>query len=219
MDNKLFGMNKLDKLNKLDKSKELYADALRQVGQSVKGNEYPKTLRKKWQEYRKKYKKKYGVSAPSVYDSARAYRQSQSEEAPTIDFGMDYINNFIARLERIYQDTIAFIDANKEGTHESGKLASIADYRLYTGELQDSYYRVLSEIRTYLDSGVSAEILAQAIADNVELDYTIAIELIPPSDINYLFDETYEQLQGIWTQINARAQELAQEQENEYYGQ
>ena len=59
MDNKLFGMNKLDKLNKLDKSKELYADALRQVGQSVKGNEYPKTLRKKWQEYRKKYKKKY----------------------------------------------------------------------------------------------------------------------------------------------------------------
>lgn len=199
-----------------DNLRNTYLNALRMAGYEPTGRERMSTLRKEWQEYRSAYSREKGTKAPSVYQASRDYKQST---APTIDFGMDYINNFIARLERIYQDTIAFIDANKEGTHESGKLASIADYRLYTGELQDSYYRVLSEIRTYLDSGVPAEILAQAIADNVELDYTIAIELIPPSDINYLFDETYEQLQGIWTQINARAQELAQEQENEYYGQ
>lgn len=193
-----------------------YLNALRMAGYKPTGNEDINLLKDQWQGYRSDYYQEKGVRAPSVYQASKDYQQTT---APTIDFGMDYINNFISRLERIYQDTIAFIDANKEGTHESGKLASIADYRLYTGELQESYFRVLSEIRTYLDSGVPAEILAQAIADNVELDYTIAIELIPPSDINYLFDETYEQLQGIWTQINARAQELAQEQENEYYGQ
>lgn len=199
-----------------DNLRSTYLNALRMAGYNPTGNEDINLLRDQWQGYRSDYYQEKGVKAPSVYQASKDYQQTT---APTIDFGMDYINNFISRLERIYQDTIAFIDANKEGTHESGKLASIADYRLYTGELQDSYFRVLSEIRTYLDSGVPAEILAQAIADNVELDYTIAIELIPPSDINYLFDETYEQLQGIWTQINARAQELAQEQENEYYGQ
>lgn len=185
------------------------------AGLEPSGKERMSTLRNQWQQYRKDFAKEKGTKAPSVYQASKDYQQST---APTIDFGMDYINNFIARLERIYQDTIAFIDANKEGTHESGKLASIADYRLYTGELQESYYRVLSEIRTYLDSGVPAEVLAQAIADNVELDYTIAIELIPPSDINYLFDETYEQLQAIWSQINLRVEELAQQEEDNYYG-
>ena len=198
-----------------DNLRKTYLNALRMAGYNPAGNEDINILKDQWQAYRSAYYQEKGVRAPSVYQASKDYQQTT---APTIDFGMDYINNFIARLERIYQDTIAFIDANKEGTHESGKLASIADYRLYTGELQDSYYRVLSEIRTYLDSGVPAEVLAQAIADNVELDYTIAIELIPPSDINYLFDETYEQLQGIWTQINARVDELAQQEEDKYYG-
>lgn len=198
-----------------DNLRNTYLNALRMAGYEPTGKERMSTLRNQWQQYRKDFTKEKGTKAPSVYQAARDYEQTT---APTIDFGMDYINNFIARLERIYQDTIAFIDANKEGTHESGKLASIADYRLYTGELQESYYRVLSEIRTYLDSGVPAEVLAQAIADNVELDYTIAIELIPPSDINYLFDETYEELQAIWSQINLRVEELAQQEEDNYYG-
>ena len=189
-----------------------YEDALRRAGYDLTGRERMSTLRNKWKEFRSSYTRNQGTKAPSVYQYAREY---QEQSAPTIDFGMDYINWFISKLEQIYRDTISFIDNNKEGTHESGKLASIADYRLYTGELQDSYFRVLSEIRTYLDSGVPPEVLAQAIAENVELDYTIAIELIPPSDINFLFDETLEQLQGIWTQITQR---LAEEEENKYYG-
>ena len=197
-----------------DNLRNTYLNALRMAGYEPTGRERMSTLRNQWKEYRTAYATEKGTKAPSVYQAARDFEQST---APTIDFGMDYINNFISRLERIYQDTIAFIDANKEGTHESGKLASIADYRLYTGELQESYYRVLSEIRTYLDSGVPAEVLAQAIADNVELDYTVAIELIPPSDINYLFDETYEQLQGIWTQINSRIEQMAEEEASKDY--
>ena len=189
-----------------------YEDALRRAGYDLTGRERMSTLRNKWKEFRSSYSCNQGTKAPSVYQYAREY---QEQSAPTIDFGMDYINWFISKLEQIYRDTISFIDNNKEGTHESGKLASIADYRLYTGELQESYFRVLSEIRTYLDSGVPPEVLAQAIAENVELDYTIAIELIPPSDINFLFDETLEQLQGIWTQITEK---LAEEEENKYYG-
>lgn len=197
-----------------DNLRSTYINALRMAGYNPTGNEDINLLRDQWKGYRSDYYKEKGTRAPSVYQAARDYEQTT---APTIDFGMDYINNFISRLERIYQDTIAFIDANKEGTHDAGKLASIAEYRLYTGDLQNSYYRVLEEIRTYLNSGVPAEVLAQAIADNVELDYTIAIELIPPSDINYLFDETYEQLQGIWTQINSRIEQMAEEEASKDY--
>lgn len=192
----------------------IYEKALKQAGYNLTGRERTGTLKKRWQEYRSQYAQETGTTAPSVYEQAKTYDQLQ---APTIDFGQEYLEWFVNKLDTIYRDTLAYIDNNKEGTHKTGKLASIASYHI--DELAHKYQSILDELRTYIESGVPKEVIAQAIADNVELDYTLAVALQPPSDIVFLFDETLEQLQGIWSQINERVQELQEQMEAEYYGQ
>lgn len=192
----------------------IYEKALKQAGYNLTGKERTGTLKKRWQDYRQNYYEQTGERAPSVYQRSREYEQSI---APTIDFGRDYLIEFTNRIDRIYRDTLTYIDGNKEGSHESGKLASIASYKI--DQLAHSYQSIMDEIRVYIESGVPYDILAQAIADNVELDYTIAVALQPPSDIIFLFEETLEQIKGIWSQINARVQELQEQAEAEYYGQ
>lgn len=200
---------------KKDRLRNTYYNALKQAGYDLTGEETMSKMRKTWKDYRSLYTRENGTKAPSVYQYSREYQEAQ---APTIDFGMDYIRNFINKVWDIYHNTISWIESNKEGTHESGKLASIAEYRIYNNDLYNSAWQVEKEIKAYLDSGVPAEVLAQAMAENVELDYTVAVALQPPSDIVFLFDETVEQLKGIWGQINSKLQELAQAEEDKYYG-
>lgn len=185
---------------------DTYENALKQTGHWLTGKESFKELQALWKKYRKHYKVQFGTSAPSVYAVARTY----TEDIPTIDFGRDYIANFIDRVDTIYTDTLAYIDNNKEGTHDSGKLASIASYK--TAELSERYIRIKDIIRELVNT-YGTDIVAQAIADNVELDYTIAISLVPPSDVFFEFDETISQLLGITNQLNARAEQLAIEAE------
>ena len=192
---------------------DIYIKALTQIGYKPSGKERHNTLKKYWQKFRKLYKQETGTNFPSVYQTAKEYDQTI---APTIDFGKEYIQDFINRVDRIYRDTLDYIDDNKEGSHESGKIASIASYKI--DHLAHSYQAILDELKIYIDSGVPLEIISQAIADNIELDYTIAVALQPPSDIVFLFEETLEQLQGIWSQINERVQELAEREEERYYG-
>ena len=199
---------------KNDRLRNTYYNALKQAGYDLTGKETTSKMRKIWNDYRSLYTRETGTKAPSVYQYSREYQKTQ---APIIDFGMDYIRSFTSALERIYKDTLSYIDGYLDGTkHEEGKLASIASYHIE--DITNSYFKVLQEIRMYLESGVPAEVLAQAIADNIELDYTIAVQLQPPSDIIILFDTTFEQLQGIWGQINAKMEELAQKAEDAYYG-
>ena len=184
----------------------IYEKALKQTGHQLTGKESYKKLQSQWNKYRKQYKTQYGTSAPSVYETARYY----GEDIPTIDFGRDYIVNFINRVDTIYRDTLSYIDNNKEGTHDSGKLASIASYR--TADLSERYITIKDTIRELVNT-YGTDVVAQAIADNVELDYTIAVTLVPPSDVFFEFDETISQLLAITNQLSARAEELATEAE------
>ena len=203
-------------------TKQDYINALKHASYyHASSRDTKEKLMKEWQKYRQSYRERYGTPAPTVFQASRSFTERATEtpetqQVPTIDFGMDYIRSFTSALERIYKDTLSYIDGYLDGTkHEEGKLASIASY--HVEDITNSYFKVLQEIRMYLDSGVPAEVLAQAIANNIELDYTIAVELQPPSDIIILFDTTFEQLQGIWGQINAQMEELAQKAEDAYY--
>lgn len=189
-----------------------YEEALRLTGHKLSGTETPDQLKAQWAKYRRDYKSKYGESAPSIYKM----QQYANNGIPTLDLGRDYIFNFLTRIDEIYRDTIAYIDNNKEGTHESGKLASIGEYRLYNGEIIERKLRIEEIVRDLVNQ-YGSEIVAQAIADNVELDYTIAISLVPPSDIFFEMDETISQLLALSSQMAARAEELAIEEENKYY--
>ena len=141
---------------------------------------------------------------------------AEKDNIPTIDWGREYITTFTNNLETIYRDTMAYIYDNMDNTtHEKGQLPSIAYNHL--DEISNSYHEILRELKTYIDSGVPSEVIAQAIADNVELDYTIGVMLQPPSDVIILFDTTLEQIRGIWSQINTRIEQLQEQAERELW--
>lgn len=190
---------------------ETYFKALRQAGVNVTGMEDISDLKRYWSDFRAVYQEDTGGKLPNLSSFARQY-----DETPTIDFGREYIENFVRNLEMIYKDTMSYIYDNMDNTtHAKGQLASIAYNHM--NEITNSYQEILKELQTYIDSGVPSEVIAQAIADNVELDYTIGVMIQPPSDLIILFDTTLEQIRGIWSQINTRIEELQEQAERELW--
>ena len=212
--------------------RDKYYKALTQLGEQLTGRERLNALKKKWQNLREDYKAK-GEKQPNLYTTAKDYEQQydyeqtprdenmNTEPAPTdLDeqSAQNVISDYEARIDAIYRRTLSYIDENKEGKgHAGGKLASIADFR--RAELDDAYWTLKTQLQELKNSGVPLTIVAQAIQDNVELDYEIAISLMPPSDLVVDFEETTQQLFGVMQQIEARASELAEQAEREYYGQ
>lgn len=189
-----------------EKQRQKYIDALKKTNRyRGKDTRLPK-LKAEWEQYRKTYKSTTGENAPRLDTVAK----EGINYIPTIDFGMEYINDFKRALETIYDNTVVYTQTTNT------QLAGIGGR--HTTELYATMIAIEQEIDAYLNSDIPADIVAQAIADNVELDYTIAIALIPPSDIQNLFEVTLEQMQGIWSQINDLIEKRAQEMEDEYYG-
>ena len=207
--------------------KKHYINALKKASYyHASGKDSYEKLRKEWESYRKSYYERTGKRAPSVYEMSRTYVEGVTNETPskggasgvyvpTIDFGREVIEDFVSQLQRIHQDTFEFIENNKEGGHEKGKLASIAAYKI--NEIDRIYYECLDTLRRLIQE-YGTTIVGQSIKDTVELDYTIAISLYPPSDVVVEFEETLSQLLALESQMAQRASELAQQAEDEYYG-
>jgi hypothetical protein len=141
---------------------------------------------------------------------------ADKDNIPVIDEGRQYIEFFASIVETIYRDTMSYIWDNMENTtHEKGQLPSLA--YMHIGEIQNAYNDIMKELRKMIDSGVPSEIIAQGIADNVELDYAIGVALRPPSDVDILFEVTLGQLRGIWSQINTRIEQLQEQAERELW--
>lgn len=193
-----------------------------------------KELKKYWKSFRKKIGEQFDIKPPTYYqaindDKLDQYfdgivqgRDINMNTQPSNDdldeqSADSVISQYEERIDKIYNDTLAYIAENKEGTgHKRGQLPSIADYR--RSEIDDAYWTLKTQLQELKDSGIPAQIVAQAIADNVELDYSLAVSLLPPSDIKVEFEETVQQLFGVMQQIEARATELAEQAEREYYG-
>ena len=195
---------------KEDALRSSYIKALRRSGSYyATGKETTEELKKQWSAFRSEYRNRTGNSAPSLY----TYAKPTTDEIPTLGLGIDYINSFYAAIRNIYDNTEQYI------LSDSDKLSSIAfAHPSVTRELAFTVGKIREQVQLYLDSDIPPEIVAQAIADNVELNYVIAIELTPPSDVKNLFETTLDQLEGIWEQINVLIQQRAEEMENEYYG-
>lgn len=219
--------------------REQYFKALSALGEKLTGRERLNTYKNKWKALREDYITK-GQKPPSLYATAKDYIEEPSSLSEALSEWYDehrdeYMNTEPAQidldevkaqedislfewtLEQIYRNTLAYIDENKVGVgHDQGKLASIADNR--KGEIDTMYWAVKEKLQELINSGIPIPIVAQAIKDNVELDYSVAISLSPPSDLVIEFEATLEQLNGIMVQINERAEELAIEEENRYLG-
>lgn len=190
---------------------ETYFKALSKAGVLLTGKEDLAELKSLWKDFRYLYKGTTGEKIPKLSELKKSYN-----ELPHIDFGREYIENFVNNLEMIYRDTMSYIYENMDNTtHAKGQLASIA-YN-HENDITNSYHEILREIEAYVNSDIPSEVIAQAIADNVELDYTIGVALQPPSDLIILFDTTLEQIRGIWSQINTRIEELQEQAERELW--
>lgn len=218
-----------------------YYRALTALGEKVTERMQLETYRKKWKKLDIEYKER-GEKRPTLAQADKLYKEHTLEtdnitledamsdylneqrdeytmETPPADIDLDElkaqdtIDLFSSLIDKIYYDTLAYISENKEGKgHEGGKLASIAD--AHQGYINDSYREVKEKLLELVNE-YPIKLVAQAIQDNVELDYAIAVGLEPPSSLVVYFDITLAQLNGISAQIIARASELA---EREYYG-
>lgn len=204
-----------------------YYKALTQLGKTVAQNETLDSYRSKWKALDKEYKAR-GEKRPSLkeasaeFDYDKTPRDSNMNTSPAnVDLDEELakatLDTFESDIDTIYRETIDFIAYNtrKGVSHDEGKLASIADAR--RSDIDASYLRLKEKFET-MRQDIPPAILAQAISDNVELDYIISVTLIPPSDIQLEFDKTLAELEALAIQIEARAQELAEQAEREYLG-
>ncbi len=213
-----------NKNNKLLSDK--YYKALTQLGKKVSENDTLEHYRETWKDLGKEYKRR-GEKRPTLNEASAQYDESirRDENMNTLPANVDLdeeqakaiLDTFASDINTIYNDTIDFIAYNtrKGVTHDEGKLASIADAR--RSEIDSSYLRLKEKFET-MRQDIPAPILAQAISDNVELDYIISVTLMPPSDIQLEFEKTLAELEALSIQIEARAQELAEQAEREYLG-
>lgn len=213
-----------NKNNKLLSDK--YYKALTQLGKKVSENDTLKHYREMWKELDKEYKAR-GEKRPTLNEASAEYdesiRRDENMNTPPANVDLDeeqakeILDTFATDIDMIYKETIDFIAYNtrKGVTHDEGKLASIADAR--RSDIDESYLRLKEKFET-MRKDIPATILAQAISDNVELDYIISVTLIPPSDIQLEFNKTLAELEALSIQIEARATELAEQAEREYLG-
>lgn len=204
-----------------------YYKALTKLGKTVAQNETLESYQSKWKALDKEYKAK-GEKRPTLkeasaeFDYENTARDTNMNTTPANDdldemLANQILDSFEADIDDIYRNTLDFISyyTRKGVTHNEGKLASIAEARR---EEIDASYLTLKEKFQAMRNDIPPAILAQAIQDNVELDYEISVTLMPPSDIELEFNKTLANIEAIAVQIEARASELAEQAEREYLG-
>lgn len=122
------------------------------------------------------------------------------------DISLDIIQSFIDRVEQIYDDTMSKIQTPS---------ADQIDYIIAknAGEITASKDELIGFVwQMYEDCNQQAEYVAKALQENEELEYTIAIAFVPPSDCVFLFYETLNNLKAIWERVVADARERAEQE-------
>jgi len=189
--------------------KKVYRDAIEYLGGHVTKRLSLKALKKQWQDIRIEHKRQ-GIELPKVQQVAKqmefTYEETPRDEdmntlpAEDLNLGYEYIENFKSELENIYNNTKAYADAwsDKSLDLEERRHRYLAHTSM---ELLDGTY---SAILTKLDQLVleyGYDEVANVLASDVELDYSIALAFMPPSTIINQFEMTLEQIDGLITRL------------------
>ena len=202
---------------------DVYTKALQLFGVNTRQVQTPtdKTLermRKKWK--KEQYKQSFKMTVREAYKTQVSKEQSLADYNDTprdedlrtetttnmYDISLEIIQSFIDRVEQIYDDTMA--KANSASTDQ-------IDFMIAknAGEITASKDELIGFVwQMYEDSNQQAEYVAKAIQENEELEYTIAIAFVPPSDCIFLFYETLNNLKAIWNKVVDDARERAEQE-------
>lgn len=203
-------------------TKQDYLLGLKHFGQTFK-NWWSKTRAKEeWLKYRREQIAQ-GVDMPNITSAAKAekeYIKAQQQydyedtfrddemrtEMPpaALNMATDYIEEFLRNVDRIYQETLDYINnLPKPKAWGKGRFGTAEGFYLNAAvpRLEACYIEIKQKIAA-LRGMYGDEAVAKALADNVELDYVRALVFIPPSDgvVNYC-EVTLEQIDGIAVQL------------------
>ena len=143
---------------------------------------------------------------------------NRTPSTPVVDFNVQTVEDFIAMVESVYQDTLNYADTRKESDTLAGVLYYGYDRDKGMSNI-DSLSRSKTELLEFIhtmyeESNNQVEYVAEAIRRSKDLDYSIGVTLVPPSDVVFDFDFTLENLKAIWTTI---VQEAKDAQEGSTY--
>lgn len=174
-------------------------------------------VKKQWQTLRKNLKAEEaevqaGLWIPTLNEAVREAKgipQTHKSISPTIiNPDEQTIQDYLARIEQVYLDTLEWVDNNKNGTGTDAKLASIAERRL--DDISRAYHSLLDYIKDAVNA-YGSTMVANAIAGSTEIDYNVAVSLVPPSDIQIEFEQSLENMKSMFeSAIAQRIEELEQ---------
>ena len=181
-------------------------------GKKTAGLSMPE-LKAEWKRLRLENKRQ-GIELPRVqsvykvaeeqgfeFDYEETPRNENMETAPAEDYngGYEYIENYKRQIEQIYFNTLDWMNRKDDSTPE--KQREYLAHERHEEQFTSSYYSLLSMIdNLVLQYGY--DLVAQAIASDAEIDYTIALVFMPPSEFENLFDMTIEQLTAIMGRLS-----------------
>ena len=156
------------------------------------------------QEYRKVVAKEQNEADWRLQERTEDYRTT---ETPTIDVYQQVIDDFLAIVERVYTETLSYISRREDRLADIAYIQGQGVIDALT-EQRDKIYQIVYEME---QSVGDKQIVAELISDNVDLDYSIAISLVPPSGVSTEnFELTYQQLKSIWDKVVEEAREEAE---------
>lgn len=161
------------------------------------------------QEYRTVVAKEQSEADWRTQERTEDYRTT---ETPTIDVYQQVIDDFLAIVENVYRETLEYIASAND------KLSNIANSQgnPIIDKLTEQRDKIYQKVYEMEQSVGNSQIVAELISENVDLDYSIAISLVPPSGVSTEnFELTYQQLSSIWDKVVSEAQE--REERGTYY--
>lgn len=137
------------------------------------------------------------------FDYEQTPRNDNMEtEAPSepLENAENYVNEWLEMLATIYNDTMTFCNdwRNKALSSEDRQ----ERYMCYTAtpRLESTYRNVVSLLHQ-LVTEFGYEKTAIALSQDVELDYTLALVFMPPSEVLNQMAMTLEQVQGVFNRL------------------
>lgn len=156
------------------------------------------------QEYRKTVAKEQSEADWRAQERTEDYR---TVETPTINIYQQVVDDFIAIIEEIYSNTLEYIDSRQDKTSD----IAFKDKASIVNSLTESKEKIVSLVNEMEEAVSDTQRVAELIKESVDLDYTVAISLIPPSGISTEnFEITYQQLKAVWDKVVEQAREEAE---------
>ena len=199
--------------------KQNYREAIERMNVAVPKRASLKTLKNIWKDIRQEYKQK-GKDLPVVqavvkqtkaeFDYEQSPRDENMNTLPpdeNLNTGYEYIENFKRELEAIYNATRDWVNSWRDKKRFSQERREA--YLGYVNwDLVEATYNAILTVIDNLILQFGYDEVAQAIAEDVELDYTIALVIIPPSEVMNEMEVTLEQLNGIVNRLAAKYENL-----------